>query len=227
MGSKKFRFRISSVFSWGCSGARSLARASSTLFHIRPQNWQSLAAQNRTNALEDLSARFVMRWFLILKHPVWCRSSQRPIMEGPSELNTKYSKNSKCIKHIIVKYTFLIGNDPELNQRHVYNKQLSCFCVTKFKPAVFSSLGTSAFSHLKLSLKQIKWNIVKINNKIKLLIKYKTAIWLLSSLTPPKKAYLSISKYNNLQFTDLSWMKDEFSICLYALPACHTVTDWS
>lgn len=61
-----FRFRISSVFSWGgCSGDRSTA--SSPLFlHPSAEVARSLAAQNPTHALEDASVKLVVRWFLIL-----------------------------------------------------------------------------------------------------------------------------------------------------------------
>lgn len=31
------------------------------------------------------------------------------------------------LQHAVVKRTFLTGNEPELNDRHVHNKQPSCF----------------------------------------------------------------------------------------------------
>lgn len=69
----------------------------------------------------------------------------------------------------------MIGNDPELITDTFTTNNQAVFGVTKFKTGRVLQSGNVSILSSKLSLKQINPNIVKIN-KIKLLIKYKTAI---------------------------------------------------
>lgn len=127
------------------------------------------------------------------KHPTheWCRSSQRPTVEKPSELNTKYPKKKR---NYITTYNCKIHisdwkKKPWTQSRTCLLQTTELFLLFCSLNRPFFSPGTSAFSHLNSLRSKIKSKVVTINNKIKLLIKYKTAIWVLSPLTQKKKSF--------------------------------------
>lgn len=73
-------------------------------------------------------------------HPtqVWCSSTKDLLWRNHQNWTQNTQRIQIILQHIIVKYTFLIGKNPELNLGHVYHKQLNCFWCFVVQTGCFS-----------------------------------------------------------------------------------------